>query len=336
MFLIPSLSILKLIQPAMKKFLVSAFCLFLVCANTIAQDTAVKDAPAFDSAAVLKDLMELLDSANISTSYGLVSVGISNRLFSLHNNSLNAKQASTSALVYSPSIGYFHKSGFSLSAGTSLVNQQGNGFGAVQYSITPAYDLVNNKNWAFGISYSRYFINDKYSSYSSPIQNDFYTYASYIKPWIEPGIAVGYSTGNYTEINKFTVLATGNTFIDTGTYHLKALSLTASAAHDFKWQHIFGKEDELGFTPSLLMNFSADSTQSVSHTLGQRIKRRKRIRGLGDKNSFQAQSVAASLDFNYSIGNFTILPQLYLDYYLSKTDEKKFTQTFTLSVGYSF
>ena len=325
----------------MKKFLFSAFCLFIVCTNTIAQDTAVKDAPAFDSAAILQDLMELLDSSNISTSYGLVSVGISNRLFSLHNNTLNAKQVSTSALVYSPSIGYFHKSGFSLSAGVSLVNQQGKGFGTSQYSISPAYDLVNDKDWAFGISYSRYFISDKYSSYSSPIQNDFYAYASYIKPWIEPGIAVGYSTGNYTEINKFRVQATGNTFIDTGTYHLKALSLTASAAHDFKWQHIFGKEDELGFTPSLLMNFGADSTQSVSHTVGQNFLRthpkfRKRIRGLGDKNSFEAQSVAASLDFNYSIGNFTILPQLYLDYYLPKTDEKRFTQTFTLSVGYSF
>jgi hypothetical protein len=91
----------------------------------------------------------------------------------------------------------------------------------------------------------------------------------------------------------------------------------------------------------LLVNFGSDSTQSVSHTVGQNLLRlypklKKRIRGRGDKNSFEAQSVALSLDLNYSIGNFTFLPQLYLDYYLPKTDEKRFTQTFTLSVGYSF
>ena len=324
----------------MQKILFTFFCFSIISSKTIAQDTAAKETPAFDSATVLKDLLYLLDSADVSTSYGLVSVGIGNRLFSLHNNTLNAKQSGTSTLVFTPTAGYFHKSGFSLSAGANLLQQKGKGFGASQYTVTPAYDLVNNKNWTFGISYSRYFINDKYSPYSSPIQNDFYTYASYNKHWLQPGVALGYSTGNYTEINKFTIQATGNTFIDTGTYHLKTFSFTTSIGHNFEWEHIFGKHDGLGFTPSLLVNFSSDSTQSVSHTVGQNIlrllKRRKRLPRLGDKNSFQAQSAALSLDLNYSVGNFTILPQLYLDYYLPATDEKRFTQTFTLSVGYSF
>lgn len=324
----------------MQNFLCAVCCFFIICSKGVAQDTPVVETTTFDSAAVLKDLMALLDSANVSSSYGLASIAITNRLFSLHNNTLNAKQSSTSALVYNPSVGYFHKSGFSLSAGASFVNQQDKGLGVTQYSVTPAYDMVNNKNWALGVSYSRYFINDKYSSYSSPLQNDLYAYVLYSKPWLQPGIALGYSTGNYKEINKFTIPATGNTFTDTGTYRLKAFSLTASVGHDFAWQHIFGKEDELGFTPSLLMNFGADSTESVSHTLGQNLvrflKRRKRIRALGDKTSLEAQSVAASLDFTYSIGSFTILPQVYLDYYLPETDEKRFTQTFTLSVGYSF
>ncbi|MES2850446.1 MAG: hypothetical protein V4685_15410 [Bacteroidota bacterium] len=324
----------------MQKFFFLMLFFFIINSKTIAQDTPVNNAPAFDSAAVLNDLLLLLDSADISTSYALVSLGINNRLFSLHNNTLNAKQASTSTLVYNPSVGYFHKSGFSLSAGASLLNRQGKGFGATQYSLTPAYDLLNNQQWAFGVSYSRYFISDKYSSYSSPLQNDLYLYTSYTKHWLQPGIALGYSTGNYTEINKFTVQLTGNTYTDTGTYHLKAFSFMASVGHDFKWQRLFGKEDELGFTPSLLMNFGSDSTESVSHTLGQNLvrflKRRRRIPRLGDKNSFEAQSVGASLDFNYAVGNFTILPQVYFDYYLPKTDEKRFTQTFTLSVGYSF
>ncbi len=324
----------------MQKILLSVFCFFILCSKTVAQDTTVQGQPAFDSAAILNDLMELLDSAGGSASYGLVSVSISNRIFSLRNNALNARQASASALVFNPSAGYFHKSGFSLSAGASLINQKGKGFGGTQYSVTPAYDLAGNSKWGFGLSYSKYFISDKYSSYSSPIQNDWYTYVNYTKPWLQPGITMGYSSGTYKEINQFTILATGNTIIDTGTYKVKSFSFTASAGHGFTWQHIFNKEDELGFTPTLMMNFSSDSTESVSHTIGQNLvrllKRRKRLRRSGDKNSFEAQSVAASLDFNYAIGKFTILPQIYLDYYLPKTDEKRFTHTFTISIGYSF
>lgn len=325
----------------MKKILLCIFCFAPVCFTANAQDTTVNDTPAFDSAEVLQNLMGLLDSAGTSTSYGLVSAGISNRIFSLHNNTLNARQESTSSLVYNPSLGYFHKSGFSISAGATLINQQGKSFGATQYSITPAYDFVANSNLALGVSYSRYFISDKYSSYSSPVQNDVYAYVNYAKPWLQPGLSVGYSSGKYSEINKFTIQATGNTYIDTGTYQVKSFSLTASAGHDFNWQNILSNEDGLGFTPTVMLNFSSDSTQSISHTVGQNFLRnhpkfRKRLRGRGDKNNFQPQSVAASLDFNYAIGKFTILPQVYLDYYLPKTDEKRFTQTFTLSVGYSF
>ncbi|MBL0355917.1 MAG: hypothetical protein IPP72_03095 [Chitinophagaceae bacterium] len=324
----------------MQKYLLSLLCCFVFTAKVIAQDTTVeKTATVLDTAAILQDLLNLLDSADNPSSYGLVSVGFSNRLFSLHNNQLNAKQSTTSTLVYSPSLGYFHKSGFSLSAGLNLLHDKNNGLSATQYSITPAFDLTSSKDWSAGISYSRYFISDKYSTYASPIQNDLYAYASYKKHWIEPGIALGFSTGNFTEIFKLKGL-NGNEIIDSGTYHIRSFSMVASVSHDFQWNRIFGDADGLGLTPTLQMNFASDSTQSISHTIGPNLlrflSRRRRIAKLQGKNSFQAQSVALSLDLNYSIGNFTVLPQLYLDYYLPETDEKKFTQTFTLSVGYSF
>lgn len=330
-----------LIQPAMQKFVLTLLLFFIICDKAFSQDTTMEKTTAtFDSAAVLNDLMALLDSADVSASYGLVSVSMGNRLFSLRNNQLNARQASTSTLIFNPSLGYFHKSGFSLSAGTSLLNDAKKGFGPTQYSITPAFDFASSKDWAFGISYSRYFITDKYSAYSSPIQNDIYTYASYKKKWLEPGIALGYSTGKYSEINQFTIQATGNMYIDTGTYKIKALSMMASVSHDFQWSGLLNSDDGLGFTPSFIMNFGSDSTETISHTvfpnLLRFLKRRGRLPKLSGKNSFSAQSVALSLDFNYAIGNFTILPQLYLDYYLPETAEKRFTQTFTLSVGYSF
>ncbi len=324
----------------MLKYLLSSIC-FLISTGLLAQDSTIeKESITIDTAAIMQDLLNLLDSADNPSSYALVSLGISNRLFSLRNKQLNAKQSTTSTLVYSPSVGYYHKSGFSLSAGASLLNDQKKGFTANQYSITPAFDLLGNRDWGAGISYSRYFISDKYSVYASPVQNDVYAYASYKKHWIEPGISIGYSAGNFTEINKFTVQLTGNTYIDTGTYKISSFSVVASASHDFEWNNVFGNADGLSITPTLQVNFASDSTQSLSHTIGQNlirfISRRRRIAKLQGKNSFAAQSVALSLDLNYAVGNFTVLPQLYLDYYLPATDEKRFTQTFTLAVGYTF
>lgn len=324
----------------MQKCLLVFICLLMIAGTAAAQDsTASKEDYVLDTAAILQDLQNLLDSTGDAGSYAMVSTGFSNRLFSLHNKQLNAKQATTAALVYSPAFGYFHKSGFSLSAGVNLLNDKKDGFGPTQYSLTPAFDLAGNENWSAGISYSRYFISDKYSVYASPVQNDLYAYAGYKKYWLEPGIALGYATGNYTEINKFTIQATGNTFIDTGTYKMKSFSMIASLSHDFEWNKVFGNADAISFTPALQLNFSSDSTQGVSHTLGQNLPARflkRRFARLQGANSFQAQSVALSLDINYAIGNFSILPQVYLDYYLPKTDEKRFTQTFSIVVGYTF
>lgn len=329
-----------LIHPVMYRTIFLACCFCTCFTASPAQDsTGDKEKNVLDTAAILKDLLYLLDSAQQPASYALLSAGISNRLFSLRNNQLNAKQSTTSTLVYTPSLGYFHKSGFSLSAGANLLNDAKKGFGATQYSLTPAFDLLGNEYIGLGISYSRYFIRDKYSVYASPIQSDLYAYASYKKYWLVPGIAAGYSTGDFKEIFTFRRLNEAP-IIDTGTYRIKSFSLVTSVSHDFQWPAVFADGDALSFTPTLQLNFSSDSIKTVSHTIGPNLLRflslRRRLPRLQGSNSFKAQSVALSMDLNYAVGNFTVLPQLYLDYYLPETDEKRFTQTFVLSVGYSF
>src|SRR5829696_5103072 len=74
-----------------------------------------------DSMDILKELMGLLDSAYKPTSYVFVNLGIGNRLFSIRNNALNAKQSVTSTVIYTPSLGYYHKTGFSIIGGASLL-----------------------------------------------------------------------------------------------------------------------------------------------------------------------------------------------------------------------
>ncbi len=326
----------------MKKFILPAFFSLFICSTVSAQQPAAdKEQVLKDSAAILLDLMNLIDSTSGKTSYVFVSANVGNRLFSLHNNQLNAKQSTSSTLVYNPSAGYFHKSGFSFSAGAYLLNDAVKGFGVTQYSITPAFDLTGSDNFSFGASYTRNFVKDEFSSYSSPIQNDFYTSFAYKKPWIEPGISFGYSTGEYKQsiIKDTTINNIRRVIYDTATSKLTSFSMMLSASHSFDWYGLLKKGDGFDIAPALLLNFGSSNT-NISHNTNApnllRLLTKKGKLRRQQTNKFQAESLGLNIDCNYTIGNFSLNPQLYLDYYLPSTTEQKFTQVFTLSVGYSF
>lgn len=341
-----------MLRTCMQKLYLFVLLYFIISGMGYGQDTAAIKKSSSDSAA-LKDLMTLFNSDDIAYSYVSVNMGMSNRLYSSHNNSLDSKQSITNSLIYTPSVGYFHKSGFSLSAGVNFMKEDSAGFVENQFSLTPAFDLTNNKNVGFGISYSHYFVRDIFSGFSSPIQNDLYTYVTYKKSWIEPGISFGYSTGKFKEVFKLKT-PTGRTFIDTGTYRISTFSMMASVSHSFTWDDVAKKNDGLVFTPSIQLNMSSDSTKSISHTISKADLRELRIlatnlraefKKLGLKpkfqklqgsNSFKVQSIGLNLNASYSLGSFSIEPQLYLDYYLQKTDDKKLTYFPSLSIGYTF
>ena len=328
----------------MQNFLLPALLSLFVSLNVSAQKPAEEKEKALkDSAAIMQDLLNLLDSTDEPSSYGLITAGIGNRLFSLHNNKLNAQQSTTTTIVYNPSIGYFHKSGFSLSGGAYLLNDAEKGFGITQYSLTPAFDLQGSDKFSFGVSYTRYFVKDEFSVYSSPIQNDFYTSFSYKKPWIEPGIALGYSTGQYKQsiIKDTTINNIHRVFYDSATYTIKSFSAMLSAGHRFDWQDVFKKADGFEMIPSLLLNFGSSTTPNPTHKtnfppyllklLTKKSKLRRQL-----SNNFQAESLGLNIDCSYTVGNLSINPQMYFDYYLPSSTDQKFTQVFTLSVGYSF
>ena len=323
----------------MQKLLLLTALSFFLCVKNYGQDTAAVNKDLTD-ATVLNDLMGLLDSTDAAYSYFNVNAGLGNRLFSTHNNSLNSRQSSTNTIIFSPSVGYFHKSGLSLSAGANLLNDKKKGFGVSQYSITPAFDLLNNDNIEFGISYSHYFEQDKFSVYSSPIQNDLYTYFKYKKTWIEPGIAIGFSSGKFTDVSTYKTPVTGIVLVDTGTFKLRSFSMIASVSHNFEWNKVFGQNDGIVFSPSLEANFSSDSTETISHTIKKNLLRnlklKRRIPKFQGKTSFEAQSLGLNLELAYTTGNFSIQPQIYLDYYLPATDQKRFTSVFSINFGYSF
>ncbi|MBA2250932.1 MAG: hypothetical protein H0W12_12170 [Chitinophagaceae bacterium] len=320
------------------------FC--IITSSSFAQ--TVTDKQQLDSALKNDMLMKMLDSMDNSTSNFKISVGFSNKLLSERDQALNTLQ-NNKQLVFIPSVGYFHKSGLSLSFATYLItNNSITGFD--QSSLTPAYDYTNGKTINGGISYTRYFVKNNYNASTSPIQNDFYWYANFKMPWLKPGIAMGYSTGTYSEIvHVDTTVRIQNqnvriNFIDTVTTKLKSFSLIGTLEHSFIRYHIFNSANALNFTPQLLFNLGK-TRYDVSHKSSAAFynaytkKKSRRIRnfdGRSANQNFTLQSLGLNLDLVYTIGKFSLEPTVYLDYYIPKTTDNRFTQLYAFNVSFSF
>ncbi len=338
----------------MYKIYFCAFLFLILSINCFAQTKPIKESTLIDSLAEESRILKSLDSLlSKPTSYFQVGIGIGNQLYSTHNNALNAKQTSP-PLVLTPSIGYFHKSGFSISANEYLLNEN-NTFGANQYSITPGFETQPNHPFEFLISYTHYFINNEYSEFSSPVQNDFYSSLVYKKPWLQPGVSLGYSFGESKQILKFdtTINSRNINLTDTATSSLNAFTCILSLQHSFGWKTVFSNDDNISFIPELMLNLGSSTTtvnnndhlnavlralltqakiKAIRTALTKKIKKFTKLQS----TPFGAESAAIDLQASYTFGNFSIQPDVYLDYYLPETTTNRFTQVYSINFNYSF
>ncbi len=323
-------------------------CLFtfaIIVSKSYAQDQPEKSLSEKDSIELENQLKNLLGADEKPVSYFYASVGLGNRLYSSKNNSLNANQGAASTAVYSPSISYFNKTGVGITAGANLLNDSKQ-IGVNQYSISPSFDLLGNENISLGISFTHYFVKDKYSTYSSSVQNDLFASVGYKKSWLKPSFALGFSTGAYGEVkNKDTLINGRNVhFYDTLDYKTNSFYTIFSVGHDFLWNSVFDKSDGLILSPSLMVNAGSGS-YTVTHLTNAssmggadifRTQSKKRRQPRTQTSNFNVQSIGLNLNLNYSIGNFNIEPQYYLDYYIGSNVTDKTTSIFMLRLGYSF
>ena len=321
--------------------------IMLASINCYCQQTA-EDKRLLDSLIKNDVALKMFATINKPSSYVKLNAGITNKLFSISNNSLNAMEQNKQ-IMFSPSIEYFNKTGLSISFAAFLINDK-NKYGFYQYSLTPSFDHNFGKLISAGISFTRFFIKDKYSSATSPIQNDLYVYAILKKSWLKPGIAVGYSTGVSNEITFIdTTVGTRNRmiriqFTDTAEIHLQSFSVIGSLSHTFWGYDILTSNDAISFTSQLSLN-AGSNKYTVAHKTTttyfnlKKIHKRSRIRNFSAdtvSSKFQVESLGLNLNVNYSIGKFNFDPQLYLDYYLPSSTEKRFTQVFAFTIGYTF
>lgn len=324
-----------------------SIALIIICGHCFSQQNT-SDKQIMDSLIKNDDFLSDLNSLDNSSSYVKLNVGIGNKLFSEKNNSLNALDQNKS-LVFSPSIEYFNRTGFGLLAAGFLVNNN-NKAGFYQYALTPSYDYLTGKKIDAGISFTKFFIKDKYSNVSSPIQNDLYIYANLKKPWLRPGLSFGYSAGNENEINFIdTTVIMQNRSVriqsaDTVTTKINTVSFSATLSHTFSAYDILKTDDALVFVPQLSLN-TGSNKYNVTHESSLKVYRpfkkitKTRIRNFAEKSTppvFQVESIGWDMDVSYTIGKFIFEPEIYLDYYLPATNEKRFTQVFSFNVGYTF
>jgi hypothetical protein len=294
------------------------------------------------------EMLKMINSYTRPSSYFTINIGVGNRLYSIQNKAIQSLQ-NTSNLVISPSAGYYHKSGFGISF-TGFLLSDNNKTDFYQYSLSPFYNYTKGKVANVSISYTHYFEKNIYSANTSPIQNEFYSSLSFKKPWLKPGISAGYSSGTYHEIIKIdTIIRVANQqvrikYIDTTTTKLSSFSLIGNLEHSFRFYNIFSKKDGLSFTPQFSL-ITGINTYQVSHKstttnynsfTKKRSKRIRNFQSQAGKKKYQAQSLGLDLDLNYSIGIFYFEPELYLNYYLPKTNDKRLTQIFNFNIGITF
>ncbi len=323
--------------------------LFFRFLQLAAQDTGLtsREKALLDSMLQNDEFLKLIGQ-DPDISYLDISAGISNAVFSLKNNSLNAGQAETRKLYYTGSAAYYHKTGLAIAVDAFFANDKGN-LVMYQSAINPSYSYINKKISA-GISYSR-FINATNTSFEvNPYKNDLYANIDFLKPWWRPGIAVGFSSGNYEEV--YDSVITYNPpapfpprtvhITDTITTKLRNASFTFSASHKWKYKKLFNNEDEFQLRPSFLINISNQHLYtSHSNSLNNRRpivqKLLKAAYGNGASSEpFRLQSAAFLVDASYSIGRFNFAPQLYIDYYFPQTDGNRFSIIYSFVMSCAF
>jgi hypothetical protein len=271
-----------------------------------------------------------------------ISIGMGNGVFSEHNNAANATGV-VNQTIFMPSVVYTTKEGFSLGATGFLTNGTAGKTVLYQTGLTAGYDYYGKKIFT-GVAYTRYVSdNNKYNS-KALYKNDIYGYIKKAKGLLQPGLSVGFANGNYKAVDFTSFILRrplrGDTLIagrDSTNNKVSYFSVSANVEHDFSFYKLFNKGDELDFTPSLIVNFGSDKfMQTHTNKIFDRINILSSIKKTEITNTFQLQSIAASLNFTYSVGKFFLQPNLYLDYYLPQITGNRLSAIFSITAGFSF
>lgn len=343
-------------------FLNGALLLAVAAFGQQEKPSALTDTSIYDYDELFSELDALLDSIYTPRSFFVAQLSSGKNFFQYQTQ--NDTVQTKAQLVFTPTLGYYHQSGFGVAATVSFI--AGGSGNPWQYSLTGSYDYLQKRDFVAGVSFTKYFIKNELPFYTSPLHDEAFGYITYRKHWLKPSLHVSYGWGDRSTVQQQTTLideikkrrinlrnrnenGNGNNNGGTGTTTVNSyekivdFNLQFSVRHDFYFLHLFSKRDYARLTPQL--SFSAGSQQfgfnSVVNTT-YTAKRNSNISitttrniTLDEKLAFRPLSLTTQLRMEYSIGKFFVQPQLFFDYYFP-AQRYPFTTTLIVSTGVFF
>ncbi len=327
--------------------LLGFFMATVACAQKPLKDSTGIDSTFTDYDHLFNELDALLDSLIAPRSFVVFNVGIGNNYFSYSSKS-SYLLAPSRKFTYVPSLAYFDKSGFGISATGAVVND-GQNINPFQLYFTASYDYLKNNRFVTGIAYSHFFTKDSLPFYTSPLNNEFYAYFTWRKTWIKPGLGLSYGWGSRTEYNQRADYITSMQLIEDGYTTVNSqetindFSISASLRHDFYWLNVLSKNDYIRLTPMLVytegtqqfgFNQSNNSYTTLPKTDLNTMSNSNQV-FLDNQLNFQPLSLSAFIKAEYTIGKFFVQPQVMFGYYFP-AKENNFSTVFLVNAGFIF
>lgn len=294
---------------------------------------------------ILADFDFFLDSLSKPRSFFNVSVNAATGIFSFENKN-SVEYFNEKRLIVAPALSYFHKTGLGLSGIVYFIQKDGKP-SYYQAAISPSYDLIK-KNVSAGLAYSHFLQKDSLDFYTTPLQHELFGYFSYKKWFLRPTVGLAYGWGSRESFERQRVrllrrrlMGSRNLFVtERQAESVSDFSVIVSVRKDFNWYGVFGKNDNVSFTPVAVLNcgtqqygFNTSYTYRLPSTV--RVNALPSNSSVSDNTAFAAQSVALVLRGSYMKGKFLLQPQVFFDYFLPETD-KPFNSVFSLMAGMSF
>lgn len=316
----------------------------------IGADPGISITEDVDYDELFSDFASFLDSMMMPRSYVLASVAVASGQYDFSGRNNVLLETSRKYTVI-PTLAYYHKKGLGVTATANVINENDK-INPYQFSITPSYDYIKNLDFATGLSYTRHFIKDSLSFYTSPLQNELFGYFSYRKWWVRPSVAVSYGWGSRSAfeeredfITSLRLRSTGYTTISSNE-SISDFSIITSLRHDFYWLEVLTGKDHVRLSPQInftsgTQKFGFNQSYESYFGPGNRGKGNGNVQynsdeiELNDELKFQPLSVSLFLRGEYSIGKMFLQPSFLIGYYLP-TSEKPLNTLFSVNAGVMF
>jgi hypothetical protein len=336
----------------MKRFFL--LCILLTSLNfAFAQEKDTDSTLYYDE--MFTELESFLDSLTAPRNMLIVNMGFNNNF--INSKTVNQTIESNRKLLFSPSIGFYSKTGLGLNI-ASFITDVGTNWNMYQWLATASYDYLKGEKIFTGINYTKFFTKDSVSFYVSPLENELSAYVMYKPSKFKPSLTATYGWGTKEDLKKgeeyIEVLKRGRGRgnglippigdIDTiTTESINDFTLSASVRRDFVWLRLLGKNNVTRLIPQLTFtsgtqkfgfNQTSNSSFIKKNDKGSVLYNTDNVE-LEDNIGFQPLSLAFMLRSELSFGKFFFQPQFIADYYFP-AKEQNLLVGFRINTGFIF